>query len=74
MAKREMRDRPGECYEPPPRMTIEQRANTLPSICSDAQRKAMRDEEVFLASITGEPDTKVFTKRGPPPMRSDLIR
>ena len=56
-----------------PRCSIRERINTGMSVTSPEVLKAMKEEDTFLASIKGTPDTKRFTDRRKIPGRDRLI-
>lgn len=53
-----------------PRMTLQQKIDTQPTVVSQEVRDAVRGEEAFLRSVTGVPNTKRFTDRRNPPDRN----
>lgn len=56
----------------PEAMTIDQRLNTLIDLPSQAQRKAMEEEDAFLRSVKPF-TTQRFTDRRPIPGRTRLL-
>lgn len=54
-------------------MTIKQRIDTQLGVTSPEVVKAMREEEAFLATIHGTPDTKRFSGRKTIPGRNRLL-